>query len=357
MHSKSLLPNAANMIQAIMAGLGNIAEKADYRQRASADQWPFEVSTLGAAVVIALMALAFAGAAWIIADSRFSHDAFSAESALRRTLAAIAIALRAPAPVLLVALLLERLFPVTPNQRDLTRGFYQDIAWYAVDYFRELSWIPLQLALLLSLKRYVMGNRELIPDGTMPAPILWVAGILAGDFLAYWSHRLRHRYDVLWNFHAIHHSQQDLNFFTQNRFHDLDVMLDLTIRVLPLLMLNAGWTVIGIYATISLAHFRLYHSKIRSNYGVLRYLLVTPQSHRVHHARDPRHLNCNFGGFFSIWDYAFGTQYENYNEYPQEMGIRDVRFPIEQGSRLRDLPRIFAAQTLYPFRKMLRPDG
>jgi sterol desaturase/sphingolipid hydroxylase (fatty acid hydroxylase superfamily) len=325
--------------------------------RKSADERPFAVSTIGAAAVIAIMSIAFAGAAWLIADSRFSLDALSTESALRRTLAAIAIALRAPAPVLLAALVLERLFPLTPDQRDLTRGFYQDIAWYAADYIRELSWIPLLFALLFSLKRYMMGNRELIPDGVMPAPILWVVGILAGDFLGYWSHRLRHRFDVLWNFHAIHHSQRELNFLTQNRFHDVDIVIDLTIRTLPLLILNAGWAVIGIYTAISLAHFRLYHSKIRSNYGVLRYILVTPQSHRIHHARDPRHLNRNFGAFFSIWDHAFGTQYENYNEYPQELGIRDERFPIEQGTRLRDLPRIFAAQTLYPFRKILRPDG
>jgi sterol desaturase/sphingolipid hydroxylase (fatty acid hydroxylase superfamily) len=246
---------------------------------------------------------------------------------------------------------------LTPDQRGLTRGFYQDIAWYAVDYIRELSWIPLLFAVLFSLKRYMMGNRELIPDGVMPEPILWVAGILAGDFLGYWSHRLRHRFDVLWNFHAIHHSQRELNFFTQNRFHDVDIVIDLTIRTLPLLILNAGWTVIGVYAVISLAHFRLYHSNIRSDYGVLRYVLVTPQSHRIHHGRDPRHLNRNFGVFFSIWDRIFGTQYGNHEEYPQELGIRDERFPIEQGTLLRDFPRIFAAQMLYPFRKMLGLGG
>jgi sterol desaturase/sphingolipid hydroxylase (fatty acid hydroxylase superfamily) len=323
----------------------------------SADARPFEVSTIGATAVIAAMSIAFAGAAWLIADSRPLLDAFSAGSVLRRVGATVVIALRSPAPVLMLALVLERLFPVTPHQRDLTRGFCQDIVWYAVDYMRELSWIPLLFVVLVALKRHAMGNFELIPDGVLPAPILLVVGILAGDFLAYWSHRLRHRFDVLWNFHAIHHSQRDLNFFTQNRFHDVDTAIDLTIRMLPLLMLHASWTVIGIYSAISLAHFRLYHSKIRSDYGVLRYILVTPQSHRIHHARDRRHHNCNFGGFFSIWDHVFGTQYENYDEYPEELGIRDESFPIEQGAALRDFPRVFAAQMLYPFRKMLRTSG
>jgi hypothetical protein len=49
----------------------------------------------------------------------------------------------------------------------------------------------------------------------------------------------------------------------------------------------------------------------------------------------------------------FGTQYGNHEEYSEELGIRDERFPIEQGTLLRDFPHIFAAQTLYPFRKML----
>lgn len=322
----------------------------------SGDARPFKVSALGAAAVIAAMSIAFAAAAWLIAGFRLPLDGYSAGSMLRGIGATILIALRSPAPVLMVALMLERWLPVTPNQRDLTRGFYQDVSWYAVDYLRELTWIPLLFALMFSFKRYAIGARDLIPDGLMPAPILWIVGILAGDLLAYWSHRLRHRYDVLWNFHAIHHSQKDLNFFTQNRFHDVDTAIDLVIRMLPLVVLHASWTAIGIYTAISLAHFRLYHSKIRSAYGPLRYLLVTSQSHRVHHARDTRQRNCNFGGFFSIWDHAFGTQCQNYDEYPEELGIEDERFPVEQGAPMRDLPRIFAAQMLYPFRKMLRAD-
>jgi len=189
------------------------------------------------------MSIAFGGASWLIASSPLPLDALSAGSVLKRIGATIVIALRSPAPVLMVALILERWLPVTPHQRDLTRGFYHDMIWYAVGYLRELSWIPLLFALLFSLKRYVMGNRELIPDGVMPAPILWVVGVFAGDFLAYWSHRLRHRFDVLWNFHAIHHSQRELNFFTQNRFHDVDTAIDLSIRMLPLMVLHAGWTV------------------------------------------------------------------------------------------------------------------
>jgi len=320
---------------------------------AEVERRTFELSAFGAAAAIALVSSGFALAALLVAEPRV----FNLESVMWRAAAAAGIAIRSPAPVLLLALVLERIFPLISNQRSVTRGLGQDLVWYAVDYARELSWIPLLFVLLFWLKHSTLGERDLLPQGVTPAPILWGIGILAGDFLAYWSHRLRHGVTLLWNFHAVHHSQRELNFFTQNRFHDVDELIDLTIRTLPLLMLNAGWPLVGLYAAISQAHFRLYHSNIRGNYGFFRYILVTPQLHRIHHGRDARHLNRNFGVFFSFWDRAFGTQYVNHEEYPEALGIEDQEFPIEQGTRVRDFPRVFAAQMVYPFRKMLRSDG
>jgi sterol desaturase/sphingolipid hydroxylase (fatty acid hydroxylase superfamily) len=267
----------------------------------------------------------------------------------------ILVIVRSPAPVLLIALLLERLLPIVPNQPDLTRGFWQDTAWYIADFLREVSWVPLYLALLIWMKIRLFGTFELVPSGVIPAAIAWTVAILAWDFLGYASHVARHRFDFLWRFHAVHHSQRELNFFTQHRFHDLDVIADQTIRTIPLLLLNPGWTTLGIFNVIALAHFQLYHSNIRTDYGLMRHVLVTPQSHRVHHARDRRQHNSNFGIFFSVWDRAFGTQYPHRDEYPGdgELGIDDEGFPIDQGTRLRDIPQIYAAQVLYPFRKKI----
>jgi sterol desaturase/sphingolipid hydroxylase (fatty acid hydroxylase superfamily) len=317
----------------------------------------FEVSPLTALVVLAVVAAGMVAAAF--GTSYVAHGSqlrltewlqpwniIAAHAA--KTLLVLA---RSPAPVLLLALILERWMPVTPNQRDLTRGFWQDIGWYVADFIREVSWVPLYLALLVWMKGRVFGKFELVPNGVLPAVIAWTVAILAWDLIGYASHVARHRYDFLWRFHAIHHSQREMNFFTQHRFHDVDVIADQTIRTIPLLALNASFSALGIFYVIALAHFRLYHSNIKSDYGVLRYVLVSPQSHRIHHARDPRQLNSNFGIFFSLWDRAFGTQYPNRDEYPDELGIEDASFPIDQGTRIRDIPRVYAAQLLYPFRK------
>lgn len=143
------------------------------------------------------------------------------------------IALRSPAPVLVIALVLERLLPVSPLQRDLTRGFGQDLFWYLVDFVRNVSWVSFYLALLIWIKIRLLGSFELIPAGVLPSVIAWTIAILAWDLVSYLSHVshvLRHRVDFLCRFHAIHHSQRELNFFTQHRFHDLDVIVNQTNR-------------------------------------------------------------------------------------------------------------------------------
>ena len=313
----------------------------------------FEISPLSTMTVLGVVAVcmvaATLGASYLAGD--FATSAIHPWSIATHAGKTLLVLARSPAPVLLIALILERWLPVTPNQRDLTRGFCQDIAWYVADFIRELSWVPLYLALLVWMKGRVFGKFELVPSGVLPAVIAWTVAILAWDLIGYASHVARHRYDFLWRFHAIHHSQREMNFFTQHRFHDVDVIADQTLRTIPLLALNASFMTLGIFYVIALAHFRLYHSNIKSDYGVLRYVLVTPQSHRIHHARAPRQLNSNFGAFFSLWDRAFGTQYPNSDEYPDELGIDDASFPIDQGTRIRDIPRVYAAQMLYPFRR------
>jgi sterol desaturase/sphingolipid hydroxylase (fatty acid hydroxylase superfamily) len=162
---------------------------------------------------------------------------------------------------------------------------------------------------------------------------------------------VRHHVRSLWYFHAVHHSQTELNFFTEYRVHPIDDVFLFTIGVVPLMMVRSGFAAIVAVVWIRHWHTRVYHSNIRSNFGLLRYVLVTPQSHRVHHSIEPRHQNHNFGLTFSIWDHLFGTQWRRYDEYP-ETGINDLDFPFEQ-RRLGELGTLLG-QLLYPFRALAR---
>jgi sterol desaturase/sphingolipid hydroxylase (fatty acid hydroxylase superfamily) len=106
-------------------------------------------------------------------------------------------------------------------------------------------------------------------------------------------------------------------------------------------------------AVIMSWYTRVYHGNIRSNYGVLKYILVTPQSHRIHHSIEERHWGKNLGTYFTIWDRLFGTLYPHYDEYPAT-GIPDGRFPCEKSLNPLHLAGNFVRQFFYPFGLVLR---
>ena len=85
-----------------------------------------------------------------------------------------------------------------------------------------------------------------------------------------------------------------------------------------------------------------------TNLGPLRYVFVTPQSHRIHHANNLEYRDRNFGSIFSIWDFAFSTQVRVYDEYP-ETGIDDTEFPLETSANPVKLLIMPVVQMVYCF--------
>ena len=259
-------------------------------------------------------------------------------------------------PALVWAAVLERRFPLDESRPTISRssGWWFDLFWYFNISIRQVTWIPLFVLLLVWIKSHLLGNFQLSASGVVPRLGLLAVGILIGDFLGYVCHLAQHRYGFLWHFHAVHHSQLELNFFTQDRVHDFDTLTQLSIRLLPIMILSPGLEEIFAYYIVFSTYTRLYHCPIRSNYGSLRYFLVTPQSHRIHHSSDPSHYNSNFGIILTIWDRIFGTAYLSYDEYPSTTGSGDSAFPVEQGTPAREWAQVYAAQLVYPFVKVGR---
>jgi hypothetical protein len=85
------------------------------------------------------------------------------------------------------------------------------------------------------------------------------------------------------------------------------------------------------------------HANLRWNAGAFGWLLVTPQSHRIHHSTEERHWEKNFGAILSVWDRLFRKQWHGTDDYPT-IGIDDTAFPLEQAGG----PRAGRAQLLPP---------
>lgn len=255
--------------------------------------------------------------------------------------------------VFAAVLLLEHLVPAQPGQKLVSRGLRHDAIWIGLKMLAHATLLPIYLLFLGALYERHLSFLTIHSVEQWP----WLAKVLLAlivvDLLFWATHVVRHHVPALWYFHAVHHSQKELNFFTEYRVHPIDDLFVFTIGVIPLFMVQQGFETILAVVWIRHWHTRIYHSNIRTNFGFLRYLLVTPQSHRVHHSIEPRHHDRNFGLTFSLWDHLFGTQYRGYDEYP-ETGINDLDFPFEQERHRFGELGTFFGQLLYPFRALGR---
>ncbi len=250
-----------------------------------------------------------------------------------------------------LTLALERLIPAKRNQPLFSLSFAQDLVWFFYETVLHAAIIVTYVQVL------TMVYQANVPFLTIDAVLAWpgwlrfAVAILLLDLMYWGQHVTNHRFAVLWQFHTVHHSQRDLNFFTDFRYHVLEYLVRQTFLVIPFLMLRVDPPQIVWFALVARWYTRFYHGNIRTNMGPLRYVLVTPQSHRIHHSIEPRHQGRNFGALFSIWDQMFGTQYRGYDEYP-ETGIEDDAFPHETKSDVRSLLVTPFVQMAYPFRRL-----
>ena len=181
-----------------------------------------------------------------------------------------------------------------------------------------------------------------LPLSRLPIGLRIVLAVMIADFLEWAAHIVHHKVRVLWRLHSVHHSQPELNAFSDQRIHPVEYLTDNFLQFLPLVMLNFGVSFSIWYTAIRLWHSRLTHANVRTNFGIFRFILVTPQSHRVHHSIERRHWDCNYGGLLSIWDHLFGTQYRGYDEYPAT-GVQGSGLPLETSARPLALLRTYGA--------------
>lgn len=141
------------------------------------------------------------------------------------------------------------------------------------------------------------------------------------DFYGYWSHRLAHQINFLWNKHAIHHSSEEFNLACALRQPIASLVNLFTFLLIPAALLGVPASVIAITLPVHLFLQFWYHTKHIKKMGFLEHILVTPSHHRVHHAINPEYLDKNHSQIFIFWDKLFGTFQEELDEVPPVFGI------------------------------------
>lgn len=152
---------------------------------------------------------------------------------------------------------------------------------------------------------HYLGIRPLI---VMPTGFLAIlAAPLIADFFYYWLHRLQHKIPLLWRFHAVHHSIEEMGAPT-GYHHWAEPFIQTAFYVVPLALLMRP-TDISLVGPILTMHGFYLHSATKLNFGKLSWLVVDNRTHRVHHSLESHHFDKNFGAFTQLWDILFGTAY------------------------------------------------
>ncbi|TPN89351.1 sterol desaturase family protein [Mesorhizobium sp. CU2] len=236
----------------------------------------------------------------------------------------------------MIFLPLEHLLALRPHQKILRKAFFNDLI-YAL--FNGVP-IKLGMAALLALATGTIG--QLLPAyvaAAVSSQPVWLQVfeiVLVADVGLYWAHRAFHAIPVLWRFHAIHHSIEELDWLAGSRVHPVDQILMKGSSLVPVFLLGFSNEAIAIFAFISCGHAILLHSNIKLNIGPFRWLIASPQFHHWHHANDRAAYDKNFAAQVSLIDALFGTMHLPGNAVPERYGVDE---PI---------PPTYVEQLVYP---------
>src|SRR5210317_620583 len=145
---------------------------------------------------------------------------------------------------------------------------------------------------------------------SLPAMVAVVVSIIAMDFVIYLQHVMVHAVPALWRLHRVHHADLDYDVTTGARFHTVEIILSMLIKFATIVVLGPPVVAVVIFEVVLNATAMFNHGNVSLPGGldrVLRWFVVTPDMHRVHHSVEDDEANSNFGFNLSCWDRLFAT--------------------------------------------------
>lgn len=143
-----------------------------------------------------------------------------------------------------------------------------------------------------------------------PFFVVILVTFLARSFAGWFTHVLHHRIPFLWRFHLSHHSDHYIDITTSGRFHVLECLIGTAGAMAMTVAFGISQEATMVYEISWIIWNNVSHANVRLPVMFERVATIifhTPANHRVHHSRDPRDYNCNYGVVLSVWDHLFGT--------------------------------------------------
>lgn len=240
---------------------------------------------------------------------------------------------------------LERLFARLPDQPLFRASWRTDFTYFFI------SALLVQVMTLITLRpAMVLFDWATTPalQATVrawPAVVQFLALIVVTDFTQYWVHRAFHAVPILWRFHAVHHSADEMDWLAGSRLHIVDIAVTRGLTYVPIYVAGFSEGPLMAYLVLVSAQATFIHANVRLEFGPLRYLLATPQFHHWHHAAEREAVDKNFAVHLPALDAIFGTAYLP-DRWPSSYGIAG-------GERA---PAGYLRQFLWPFQARRKDD-
>jgi len=181
----------------------------------------------------------------------------------------------------------------------------------------------------------------------LSAPIAIIASVVIMDFVIYVQHVMVHAIPVLWRLHRVHHADPDYDVTTGARFHPLEIILSMLIKFATILLLGPPVVAVVMFEIILNATAMFNHGNVGLPPAIdriMRWVVVTPDMHRVHHSIEDDEANSNFGFSLPWWDRLFGT----YRDQPRA-GHEGMTIGIHKFHDAKDVSWI-TGMLILPFR-------
>ena len=169
----------------------------------------------------------------------------------------------------------------------------------------------------------------------LPFWLEFVLAVLLLDMVIYLQHVMFHAIPVLWRLHRMHHADLDFDVTTGARFHPVEIVLSMLIKFSVIAALGPAAVAVLVFEILLNGTAMFNHSNVKIPLAIdrpLRWIVVTPDMHRVHHSITPHETNSNFGFNLPWWDRLFGT----YRDQPAA-GHEGMTIGIEQFREAREL--------------------
>jgi len=144
----------------------------------------------------------------------------------------------------------------------------------------------------------------------LPYLLKIIFSVLILDFVIYLQHIMFHSVPLFWRLHMVHHTDMDIDVTTGVRFHPVEIILSMGIKMIVVILIGAPLAAVLIFEIILNGTSMFNHGNVRYSQNIdsiLRLLVVTPEMHRVHHSTIRWETNSNLGFNFPWWDRLFGT--------------------------------------------------